>query len=60
MKKTFKKVESTVVCKSTASLKAEIAGEIDKEDGNLEELLEKSRNSHDCGKNSCKCSRQDK
>jgi hypothetical protein len=60
MKKTCKKVESEVVCKATASLQAEVAGELDKKDGNLEELLEKSRNSHDCGKNSCKCSRQDR
>ena len=59
MKKSCRKVESTVNCKATASLQAEIVDELYAQDGKLEELLEKSRNSHDCGKNSCKCSDQD-
>tara|TARA_B100001121_G_C18674909_1_gene615760 strand:+ start:894 stop:1082 length:189 start_codon:yes stop_codon:yes gene_type:complete len=60
MKKTSKKIESTVSCKATASLQAEVVDELYAQDGNLEELLEKAKNDNKCGKDACQCSGKDK
>lgn len=57
MNKKFKKVGSEISCKATAALNAEVVEELQDQDGDLEQLLEKSRNSHGCRKNSCQCSR---
>lgn len=59
MNKKIKKVGSEISCKATAALNAEVVEELQDQDGDLDKLLEKSRNSHDCGKNICKCSRKD-
>ena len=59
MNKKIKKVGSEISCKATAALNAEVVEELQDQDGDLEQLLEKSRNTHGCGKNSCKCSRND-
>tara|TARA_Y100001937_G_C6917278_1_gene240185 strand:- start:168 stop:356 length:189 start_codon:yes stop_codon:yes gene_type:complete len=59
MKKTSKKIESTVTCKATASLQAEVVDELYAQDGNLEEILEKAKNDNKCGKDSCECSKED-
>jgi len=56
MNKKIKKVGSEISCKATAALNSQIVEELQDEDGDLEQLLEKSRNSHGCRKNSCKCS----
>jgi len=57
MNKKIKKVGSEISCKATAALNAEVVEELQDQDGDLEQLLENSRNTHGCGKNSCKCSR---
>jgi len=55
----MKKVKSSITCKATASLQAEVVNELYKQDGNLEEILEKAKNDNKCGKAACKCSGKD-
>ena len=40
MKKSSKKIESELVCKSVASLNSQIAQDMDKKDKSLQELLD--------------------
>lgn len=60
MNKKITKMESKMSCKATASLKAEVSKDMLTEDGDLEELLEKSRNSHDYRKDTSECSPEDR
>lgn len=59
MKKANGKLQSMMSCKATASLEAQVADDLDKEDENLEEIMEKAENDNKCRKSACKCRKKD-